>query len=109
LVSISLGEFCRIRLNFTADGRLHEFCQEITVIISTCTVIVLIIRDLVLYCVLRCTLEDLLQVDDMLHVVHFLWPHSQSVVKEKKKIILILQRPVRYHPYVKYCKTSLLS
>jgi len=44
--------------------------------VTNCTIIVLSLRDLVLYCGLRSTSEDLVQFDDVPLAVSFLWPHS---------------------------------
>jgi len=48
-----------------------------TLIVTNCTIIVLSLRDLVLYHGLSSTLEDLIQVDVVPLTVHFLRPHSQ--------------------------------
>ena len=94
-ISNPLNESCKIHLSFGAVGRHHDV-SGITLIVTSCTVIFLSRKDLLLYCGLRSTSEDLVQVDAVPVADRFLWP--QSVFKELKKVILKLQWPVRYHP-----------
>jgi len=56
-ISNPLNESCKIHLNFTAVGRHHDVCRELLLIVTTCTINVLSLRDLVLYCGLRSTSE----------------------------------------------------
>ena len=67
------------------------------------------LRDLVLYCGLRSTSEDLVQVDDVPLADHF---SGLIVLTEYKNVILKLQQPVRYHPLMSsiakhhFCRSS---
>jgi len=77
-----LSEFCYIHLNFTAVGRHHEVYLKITLIVTNCTVIVLILSDSVQYCAVRSALNRV-QVDVPLAVI-FLWLHGQFSRSKRK-------------------------
>ena len=68
-------EFCYIYLNCTAVRLTQCSVLEITVILTSCTIIFRILRDLVHYCAVRSTLV-LIPVD-VPFAVNFLWLHIQ--------------------------------
>ena len=65
-----LSEICYIHLNCTAVSRLCSV-SEVTLIVTNCTMIVLILRDSVQHCAVRSTL-DLVPIDVVPLAVIFL-------------------------------------
>ena len=97
-----LTEFCYIHLIFTSVGRHHEVCRKL--LVTNCKIIVLFLSNLVQYCAVRSTL-DLVQVDVVLISSGFIV--SFQGVQESN--LETTQASALSSPFVKYCKTSMLS
>ena len=74
--------------------------------VTSCTIIVLILRDSVLYCGVRSIL-DLVAVDVVPLAVNLLWLHSFQAVSECN--LETTEASAVSSTCVQYCKTSLLS